>query len=262
MKAYCLASSSAGNCYILQFDINGVPTQIMVECGIPMSDIYKKCNQNGIMLNETECCLVTHGHNDHCLSANKLSQMGIKVFATKPTLERAKAKGEEIIPMKVYNVAKGVAIMPFEVEHDIDGAVGFVIKTQKECVIFINDCKYWKPNLINFKPNYVFIECNYDHIMVYAQYHQIKKDIESNTLFGDDLKEAQIKLKQHERNLNSHMSLHGTLRNLKKLNLRYCQAIFLMHLSDRYANEYRMKNDVQLSTGVKTYVCKKNSGVK
>lgn len=259
MKAECLASSSSGNCFILTFDIDGMPTRIMVECGISMSEIYEKLNERGILLSSIKACLITHAHQDHCKSASKLN---MPIFASKATLEQIKCKGRELIPLTPNRVLNGLFVMPFEVEHDIDGSIGFVIKTKEECVIFVNDHKRWTANLSNFKPDYVFIECNYDHTMVYAQLNELKKYKNNNELEDAVLKETNIKIAQHERNINSHCSLHGTIRGLEKLNLTNCKAIFLMHLSDRYANEYKMKNEVQLRFGIRTYVCKKFSGIK
>ena len=38
---------------MFEFDINGVPTLIMVECGIPMSNLYKELNSRQIKMLET-----------------------------------------------------------------------------------------------------------------------------------------------------------------------------------------------------------------
>ena len=262
MKAECLASSSSGNCFILEFDINGEPTRIMVECGISMSDIYSKLGQRGIMLSSIQACLITHAHSDHCKSVRKIDKLGIPIYASKKTLEQVSCKGSELILEKPNRVSNGLYVMPFEVEHDCPGSVGFIIKTEKECVIFVNDHKRWTCNLSNFKPDYVFIESNYDQKMVYAQYNDLKKMENEMELDESTLKEINIKMAQHERNLNSHCSLAGTIRGLEKLNLKNCKAIFLMHLSDRYANEYRMKNEIQNRFHIRTFVCKKDNGIK
>lgn len=260
MKTYCLASSSLGNCYILEFEINGVPTRLMVECGIPLKEIYKRSSQYGIDISTIQCCLITHAHGDHSKAAKDLNRINIPLFASKPTLCHLNVVGEELTDLQPKSVCEGIKVMSFPVEHDIDGAVGFVIKTKEECVIFINDHKRWMVNLSNFKPNYVFIECNYDHKVVYAQVYDLKRAKQDAN--GQMLREINSKLAQHERNLNAHCSLNGTIKGLKKLNLKETKCIFLMHLSDRYANEYRMKSEVQMATGVETRVCQKIGGVK
>lgn len=262
MNVECLASSSSGNCFILEFDIDGVPTQIMIECGISIKDVFTKLNDRGMLLSKVKACLITHAHGDHSKAAKSIIEKGIPIYASKETLELINVEGNELILEKPNRVLNGLFVLPFEVEHDCKGSVGFVIKTKFETVIFVNDHKRWTCNLSNFKPDYVFIESNYDHVMVYAQYNELKKIKNNNALSQNELKEVNIKISQHERNLNSHCSLHGTIKGLEKLNLSRCKAIFLMHLSDRYANEYKMKNEVQDRFNIMTYVCKKQGGIK
>ena len=262
MKTYCLASSSSGNCFILEFEIQGQPIRIMIECGLPIGEIYKKCNENQILLSSINACLITHAHSDHCKSAKIVSELGIPLFASKSTLELINCKGNELILEKPNRVLNGLYVMPFAVEHDIEGAVGFIIKTEKECVFFANDHKRWTANLKAFKPNFVFIECNYEQRMVYTQLSELKNLKKKGIQNPYEEEKVDIKIKQHERNINSHCSLRGTEVGLSKLDLSKCQAIFLMHLSDRYANEYKMKNDIESKFCIKTYVAKKNGGLK
>lgn len=262
MKAYCLASSSAGNCFIFDFDIGGQSTKIMLECGLPMSQIYQKCNEIGIGLNEVEACLITHSHQDHCKSASELTRLKMPVFGSKPTIEALSIKGNVIEPRQKFRVANGLFAMAFPVEHDVEGSVGYILRTDTECVIFIIDHKRYTTNLSHLKPDYVFIECNYDQKVVYTQYNELIKR-NGELLFDDEERhENNIKIKQMERNINSHASLRGTEKGLAKLDLSNCKGIFLTHLSDRYANEYKMKNEIQAMFGVKTYVCGKRGTIK
>ena len=262
MKAYCLASSSAGNCFVLCFEIDGVSHKIMIECGIPYRTILQKCNENGIALNEVEACLITHSHQDHCKSARELTRLNIPLFASKPTLEAISCKGNVIEPKQKFRVANGLFGMCFKVEHDVEGSVGFVLKTATECVIFIIDHKRFTTNISHFKPDYVFIECNYDHHVVYPQYYELQKRKDELAYEDEERHEINVKLKQMERNINSHASLNSTKKGLAKMDLSHCKGIFLTHLSDRYANEYRMKNEIQSLFRVKTYVCGKGGNIK
>lgn len=262
MKAICLASSSEGNCFILDFDISGQSHRIMVECGLPMSMIYKKLNEVNIMLSSIEACLITHYHSDHSKSARELSRLNIPVFASKETLETLKVEGNVIYPKQKFRVLNGLLALGFPVEHDAEGSMGFVIKTAFETVIFINDNKRWTCNLTHIKPDYVFIECNYDHKFVYPQISELNKRKEELAQEDPEMKEVNEKLKQLNRNVNSHMSLRGCEKGLAKLNLSLCKAIFLLHLSDRYANEYKFKTEIQQMFGIRTYVAKKQGGIK
>ena len=256
MFAYCLASSSAGNCYILSFE--GMPP-LMVECGIPYSKILSRANSQGIKISDIRNCLVTHAHKDHSFSSKELHKRGINVWSSKDTFDILDMVGGCLLHDKVpTTVQDGLKIMAFSVDHDCPGSVGFVIKTKSECVLFINDHKKWNTNLRNFKPDYVFIECNHEHTMVYAQYYQLKKAKKEGVLTDSE----KLKLQQIERNINSHCSLHGTLKGLEKLNLSKTKCIFLMHLSNRWANEYKMKMAVEKATRIQTLVCGRDGGIK
>ncbi len=262
MKPICLASSSQGNCYIFEFNINGVPTRIMVECGIPKMKIYQGLNKEGIELSTIKACLITHLHKDHCVAAKDITRSGITLFASQETLNSIGCDGVPLKNLEPTKICDGIYAMPFEVEHDCPGAFGFVIKTKEECVIFVNDHKRWTCDLRNFKPDYVFIECNYFHKTVYAQVGDLEKKLQDSLISHEEWVETKTQLAQHKRNLNAHCSLHGTICGLRKLNLKNTKCIFLMHLSDRYANEYKMKNEVMQQTQILTLVCKKNGGIK
>lgn len=262
MKAYCLASSSAGNCFILDFDIEGKSHKIMVECGLPLKTIYQRMNEQNLKFEDVEACLITHHHSDHSRSVRELIARDVPVFASKGTLETLNVKANVIYPDKVFCVLKGLFAKGFPVEHDAIDSMGFVIKTDNECVIFINDNKRWTCNLTPFKPDYVFIECNYDQRVVYPQITALQNRKDEINFDDEENQELNVKLKQLTRNVNSHMSLRGCVRGLQKLNLSKCKTIFLMHLSDRYANEYRFKQVIQTEFGIHTYVCEKQGGIK
>lgn len=50
-----LASSSAGNCYI----VSDTQTSIMIECGVAINKIREGC---GFKIHEIDACLVSHEH--------------------------------------------------------------------------------------------------------------------------------------------------------------------------------------------------------
>lgn len=262
MKATCLASSSAGNCYIIELKNGSRTSTIMVECGIPAKSILTKSMEAGVQIENVEACLITHYHGDHSKAIGDVVRWGIPVYTHKETLAHCGADGEALEEMKVRKIAPGIAVLPFPVMHDAEGSLGFVIKTPDECVIFVNDCKYWEPNLSGFKPDYVFIECNYWEKQVYAQINDLHKQMAAGGMSGHEKRECSAKIRQYERNVNAHMSLAGCIRSLRKLDLSRCKAIFLMHMSDGNANEYEMKSAVERETGVRTLVCKKNGGIK
>ena len=257
MKIKCIGSSSSGNCYLMQFadECTNYKITIMIECGFSWGEIIKKAVEIGAvdMLQDVSSCLITHGHNDHAKAINQLISNGIDIFTTQEVANRFNCTEANIIKDgESYCIAPSLFAYAFKVEHDFPNTMGYVIKCEKtnETILFVTDCKYYTQDLSDFKFNYILMECNYDEKMTYSIYNQVKKDND------------QLKIKQYERVINSHMSMASAKKNLKKLNLENTTAIFLLHLSDKNANEYKMKNEIKNLTNKPVYVCQKKGGIK
>ena len=224
MKFICLASSSAGNCYYVE-RVNLPPVKLMLEVGIPFKEImYKGLNQ-GIKMSEIDAAVVTHGHGDHCCAAKDFVSHRIPFYANEDVLSKCGGNPKNrLVHNEMRYLAKDTLIIPLNVEHDAPNSLGFVICTDKETLLFVNDCKFFKADLSDYKNDYQNIA-------------------------------------RYERLFDSHMSLAHCRDHLKKLNLSQCKAIFLMHLSDRHANENKFKETIFEATGINTYVCKKNGGI-
>lgn len=232
---------------------------VMVEAGLSWKELLKRAASNNAtsLLNESRTVLITHGHMDHCASVLDLLKRSYTVYANEDVFKKTKAEHFQFVQKRIeankdYCIAPDLFIYTFPVEHDAPEALGFVIycKATDERVLFINDCKYVEENLSAWQFDYVFIECNYEDVQTHTLYTQAKKE--------NDF----VKLKQYERVINVHMGLANCRKTLMRLNLTNCKAIFLMHLSERHANEYLMKKDIYRDTKVPTYVCQKNGGIK
>ena len=257
MLTKCLGSSSSGNCYLLTFATpdGDYKTTIMIECGISKKEIMKRAlinNANEDLIN-IKAILVTHNHSDHCCSLQSFNGLS-KVYASKEVLEKFNGLllKQEITANNDYCIAHDLFITTFNVEHDAPNSLGFIIfcKRTNERVLFINDCKYIKADLTKYKFDYIFIECNYLDKQVRTLYHQAQVNNDRLVMF------------QYKRVIDVHMSLAIFKKVIKNLNLEKCKAIFLMHLSDRHANEYLMKNEINEVAKCSVYVCQKGGGIK
>lgn len=243
MRIECLASSSSGNCYFVEF---GNTASILIEAGIPINEIKRKLFNIGKNLSNIDCVLVTHNHQDHVLAAKQLASKeflrvwGNYTIASKATL---------LEPLKTKWINSKVQVIPFEVEHDAEMSLGFVINAGAETLLFVNDCKFFKADVYSIPFDYIMIECNYSAKIVHTLNTQALKD------------NNHAMLKRYERLLNSHMSDRNCLKILKRMNLTNCKGIFLMHLSDRHSNEYEFKNEFKKELNVPVYICKKNGGI-
>lgn len=246
MNAICLASSSAGNAYLLEIDRKDQePVRLLVEAGITYQELNKKLALEGKNLNHVDAVLITHGHQDHCRSRKYLINRGKRVYGN-----HLMASDEDYVLSHGQSkyVANNTLVTAISVEHDVEDPLAFVIQTDTTTVLFATDLKYFKSDLSNIKFDYIFIEANYDGQTIYwAQKNAQEKGLKSE-------------IKRYDRITNSHMSISNAIRTLNKLDLTRCKAIFLMHLSDRHANELLFKKQVKDATQTTCFVCKKNGG--
>lgn len=209
------ASSSAGNCYFLGNNNEG----ILVEAGIPLNEIEKNLNYD---ISKIKGCIITHEHKDHSQAALKLLQKGIDVYMTQGT---QRALGIEqhyrlnIIESEKLFKIKEYKIMPFDTEHDAQEPVGFrIAHPETGKILFATDTYYIRYKIGGL--SYVFIECNYDR-------ETLQKNIDSG-------KVKQLRKRQITKN-------HFELRNLKSyidsiINDNLC-LIRLIHTSSENLRE-------------------------
>lgn len=253
MKAYCLGSGSSGNCYLFQFN-NG--EKIMVECGLTFKEMLIRGTRFLVNPCEFKNVFITHAHGDHCCCVNDLVKRSFNVYASEETAQRLNIPS--LLKTSARNkINDNLSVIPFSVQHDIEGSVGFAFFAGDEKVLFINDFKRFEVDLSKIKFNYVFIECNYYQKMVYTIYSESVKRFNN----GDHSREIINDIKMYERNLKSHASLATTVKALNGLNLSECKAIFLMHLSEHNSAPLIMRETITKTFKKSVYICQKNGGI-
>lgn len=235
MKLKVLGSNSAGNCYILQ----GESESLIIEAGVKFTDIKKGLDFN---LMNVAGCIVTHEHGDHAKYAREIAAAGIKIYATKGTIEHAKLEGNHnAVPVKLLSRKEvgGFTLLPFPVEHDASDPCGFLISHQ-ECgkILFLTDSSEID---YEFKGlNNIIIEANYGCAIAEQRIMQGKLDA------------------RHQERVNkSHLSIEKCLTFLNRTDLSQCNHIVLIHLSDGSSNAAEFKNAVVQATGKTTTIADK-----
>lgn len=248
---HCFASSSEGNCYLLTINNNSPrPIRILVECGLSYKNIVEQLFKVGVAINDIQAVLVTHGHTDHSKGLKDLSARGKRCFGSKETITvDGVQNARELRAGETALLDEDVYVIPFKVEHDYPGSLGFIIKTNDDLLLFVNDCKYFESDLSAYKFTYVMIECDYDAQVAHIAYTNAKKN-----------KDYQEETK-YRRLLDSHMSNRNCLRTLKTFDLSKCIAIFLMHLSDGNSNEKKFKHEFQNELKKPVLICGKHGGI-
>ena len=232
MKFQALASSSAGNAYV----VSDQDTRILLECGVSHSKLQKL---SGFSLSEFQACLVSHEHKDHAKSVADLIGRGMAVYMSPGTAEVLETEGAELIEhMGQFNVGS-LDIVPFTTFHDAREPLGFLIKSRVDgdVLAFATDTvnlRYKFPGL-----NILAIEANYD----------------KNILERCEKMPEKVRY----RIANAHMEIDTLCDYLRDLDLSQCREIHLLHLSDATSHEGHFINKVARAVprGIEITACKK-----
>lgn len=231
MKFEALASSSAGNAYI----VTDRDTRILLECGVSHKKLQKL---SGFSLSEFQACLVSHEHKDHAKAVQELITRGMTVYMSEGTAEALETEAVTLIEhMEQFNVGS-LDIVPFTTFHDAKEPLGFLIKSRVDgdVLAFATDTvnlRYKFPGL-----NILAIEANYD------------KNILERSSRPDKLK---------QRIINAHMEIDTLCDYLRSLDLSECREIHLLHLSDAISHEGHFMNKVARAVpkGIEITACEK-----
>lgn len=232
MKFEALASSSAGNAYI----VSDRDTRILLECGVSHKKLQKL---SGFSLSEFKACLISHEHKDHAKSVDELISRGMDVYMSQGTAEALETDCATLIEdMEQFNIGT-LDIVPFAVFHDAKEPLGFLIKSRVDgdVLAFATDTvnlRYRFPGL-----NILAIEANYDKVIL-ARCEKLPEKV-------------------RHRIENSHMEIDTLCDYLRSLDLSVCREIHLLHLSDATSHEEQFINKVKkaVPNNIKVTACKK-----
>lgn len=172
MTLKTIATGSTGNAFILTDD-NG--KHLLIEAGLPIPEIKKGLNYD---IENLQGVIITHGHNDHSLSVNKLRDMGIKVHT--PYLDTAHTRMRTRISSFVID--------SFPVPHNGVENRGFIITVDGQKICFLIDLEYCPYDLSKQGINVLICECNYISELVPDDIpnlrHKVIGHCELNTTIG------------------------------------------------------------------------------
>ncbi len=236
MNLKVLASSSKGNCYILESS----GKKLLLECGINVKDIKRGL---GFDFRNVVGCLVTHEHLDHSKSAKDLLDLGVNVYTSAGTAVMRELEYHRLNIVKAretYQIGH-FTVIPFDVQHDAAEALGYLILDTKtgEKLLFATDTFYLKYQFEGL--NYILVECNY-----------IKDILEEN------IDKGWVPKSMSNRLLRSHFSLENVKEFLKANDMSTVRKIVLLHLSDGNSDAKRMVSEIEELTKVETVVADKN----
>jgi len=225
-------SSSAGNCYY----ITDGQTELLIEAGLKIADIRKALDFRVSRLAGVIC---THEHMDHSRALPDLAKAGVDVYASEGTLRARKLEGHRfktIQAKRPFSIGTWT-ILPFDVEHDVNEPLGFLLANQAgEKLAFITDSYYCRYTFSGI--THLAIECNF-----------------STRILDENIATGRVPVSMRRRLMRSHFSLENVLDFLKANDLSRLQEIHLLHLSSSNSDEQMFKRKIQEATGKPVYVC-------
>ena len=161
MKILVIQSGSKGNATLI-IDKGRV---LLIDMGICLRDLKSTLEKQNLNIYDISAMLLTHEHSDHTAGICYLPPLPI--YCTKETYEGNNV--EEIISYKTFKIDH-FEITPLSTSHDVKNPVGFVIKTDKEKLVYMTDTgKVLSKSLSKMKnADYYVIESNHDVDMLMA----------------------------------------------------------------------------------------------
>ena len=232
-------SSSSSNFYTVEA-ANG--KRLLIECGARwplMQDAL------GYRLDNVVGCLLTHEHKDHSKSVSNTLKAGIDVYASPGTWRMLEAKnhrravilGERETWYTPVNGNGDFQFMPFQTHHDAEDPLGFVVKCNREHLLFATDTSHITQRF-NVAFDIIAIECSYDRAI-------LQERVDTGTI-----NESLAK-----RLLTSHLERKETLRYLKEFcDLSKCREIHLLHMSSDNIDAESARKEIENELFIKTII--------
>lgn len=218
MKFTALASSSAGNAYV----VSDGKTRLLIEAGLAHRTLQTLL---GFQIGSLDGCLISHEHKDHAKAALEVIKDGIPVYMSAGTKEALNATGAAVCAsMEQFSIGS-MEVVPFATFHDCAEPLGFLIQSREDGdkLVFATDTvnlRYQFPGV-----NILAIEANFD------------PEILSRC--------EKMPEKTKHRIANTHMDIHVLCEYLCSLDLSLCREIYLLHLSNATSHEGHFINKVR-----------------
>lgn len=223
-----LFSSSKGNSTLIWND----DTQILLDAGMPLSNIREQASRAGRDLRQLNGILITHEHSDHIKGAGIISrQYDVPIYANEPTWEAmektvgdVRACNRRVIGEDDFYIGD-LCVQGFCTSHDAARSMGYTVGCGGKKVALMTDLGKVTQDILEIVggSNIVVLEANYDpQLLLYGPYPEfLKRRIASN---------------------KGHLSNEDSGQVAAQLVERGCKGFILGHLSETN-NRYRRALD-------------------
>ncbi len=156
MEIITLGSGSSGNCTI----IKSMGHIIMIDIGITKKALFEKLAEINVNLEEVEAVFFTHDHVDHIRNVDLIPIE--KRYSGLGTVDLLGAS--HFMNPYVSIEISGFKITAFPLSHDATNALGYIIESDDEKLVYLTDTGYINRKIFKYLENadiYLF-ESNYD----------------------------------------------------------------------------------------------------
>lgn len=224
MEIKVFGSSSKGNCYLIQ---DG-DSHLLIEAGVNPKYLQ-------VDWSKVEAILLTHEHGDHAKYINQvIKRCASSVYCTKGTEQAIDVPKYRTMTVKATEpfTVKNWNILPFDVEHDVNEPVGYLIDSPSgKRILFATDTYYIRYRFNNV--THMLVECNY-----------------SLEILNQNYDAGRIDKGRRNRLLTSHFELGNVIEFIKANDISNLEEVYLLHLSDSNSNADQFKQAIEQVTGV------------
>lgn len=205
LRFISLGSGSAGNCYFLYTDKDGM----LIDVGIGLKALKNYFRDKNLSVDMVKRVLITHDHADHIKSVGSFSnKRNVPIFTTKEVHngilrnysvnDKPHAENRQFLE-KGKTVSLGdFKVTPFGVPHDSTDNIGFCIEYGNIVFCLMTDAGYVTDEMKKYisKANYLVIEANHDPNMLrdghYSDYLKARIAGPGGHLSNDDAAKALV----------------------------------------------------------------------
>ena len=216
MRLTVLSSGSAGNGYVLE----GRYSALLLECGVPPEAMMRR---SSCPPSKVAGVLISHEHGDHAAFVGRYAGLGMRLYASKGTIEGLNKVGKQsnlspVVAMHPFRVGD-FYIRPFDVRHDAAEPLGFIIE-HDECgrILFLTDTALCPYSFREFALDHILVEANFD-----------------DTILDGNVANGLVEPEQAERTRRSHLSLRMACELVDANQTAALKTVTLIHLSSRNA---------------------------
>ena len=224
MEIRVFGSSSKGNCYLIQ---DG-DSHLLIEAGVNPKYLQ-------VDWSKVDAILLTHEHGDHAKYINQvIKRCASSVYCTKGTAQAIDVPKYRTMTVKATEpfTVKNWNILPFDVEHDVNEPVGYLIDSPSgKRILFATDTYYIRYRFNNV--THMMVECNY-----------------SLEILNQNYDAGRIDKGRRNRLLTSHFELGNVIEFIKANDISKLEEVYLLHLSDSNSNAVQFKQAVEQVTGI------------